>query len=100
VRLSDREKQAIKDAVHRVDPEAKIWLFGSRTDDLRSGGDIDIAVLSQRINRTERHAIRHEICDHIGQQKIDVVVASNLDDPMLALAVEQGVLLNEKTSVS
>ncbi|MEX2445568.1 MAG: nucleotidyltransferase domain-containing protein [Alkalispirochaeta sp.] len=100
MRLSDREKQVIEDAVHRVDPEAKVWLFGSRTDDRRGGGDIDIAVLSKRISRTERHTIRHEICDHIGQQKIDLVVAPNLEDPMLALAVEQGVPLNEKTGVS
>jgi uncharacterized protein len=99
VRLGDHERHAIVHAVHRFDPDAEIWLFGSRADDRRSGGDIDIAVMSERIHRKERHLILHDICDQIGQQKIDLVVAPNLEDPMLALAVTQGVPLNEKSRV-
>ncbi len=99
MRLSEHEKQVIKDAVHRVDPDAEIWLFGSRVDDRRRGGDIDLAVLSQCIHRKERHAIRHEICERIGEQKIDLVVGPDLDHPMLALAIEKGVPLGEKNRV-
>jgi hypothetical protein len=31
MRLTEAEKQAIIAAVHRVDPEAEIWLFGAYT---------------------------------------------------------------------
>lgn len=99
MRLSEHEKQVITDVVYRFDPEAQIWLFGSRVDDLRRGGDIDLAVLSRRIHRKESHAIRHEICECIGEQKIDLVVASNRNHPMLARAIETGVPLGEKNPV-
>ena len=99
VRLSEHEKRVIRDAVHRFDPDARIWLFGSRVDERRRGGDIDLAVLSRRIHRKERHAIRHEICERIGEQRIDLVVAAEIDHPMLAVAIEKGVPLGAKDPV-
>ncbi len=99
MRLSEKEKQAIEGAIHRFDPDAEIWLFGSRVDDRGRGGDIDLAVLSRRIQRKERHAIRHEICERIGEQKIDLVVAADRSDPMLAVAVSKGVPLGEKNPI-
>ena len=41
MRLSEFEKDAIKESVLPLDPEAKIFLFGSRADDTQKGGDID-----------------------------------------------------------
>lgn len=99
MRLTDRETRVIINAIRRFDPEARIWLFGSRVDDSRRGGDIDIAVLSHRIHRKESHAIRHEICRHIGEQKIDLIVGDNREQPMLALAIEHGVPLVEKDPI-
>ena len=99
MRLTEHEKRVITAAVHRYDPDAHIWLFGSRVDDRRRGGDIDLAVLSGLIHRKEIHAIRHEICEHIGEQKIDLVVAPNRNHPMLAVAIENGVRLVEKNPV-
>ncbi len=99
MRLTGHEKQVITAAVRRFDPDAAIWLFGSRVDDRRRGGDIDLAVLSSRIHRKETHDIRHQIREHIGEQKIDLVVASNRDHPMLAVAIENGVPLVEKNAI-
>ncbi len=100
MRLTEEEEQAIEAAIHRVDPNAEIWLFGSRANDGRRGGDIDLAVLSDKIHRRERHAIRHEICDSIGQQKIDILVAADRAVPMFAYAMQQGVRLDEKAGIS
>jgi hypothetical protein len=33
MRITEHEKNVIIDAVVSVDPNAKIWLFGSRVDD-------------------------------------------------------------------
>ena len=74
MRITLREKTAIISAVRAIDPDAKIWLFGSCAIDSKKGGDIDIAVLSRRINRLEMMRIRRDICDTIGEQKIDIIV--------------------------
>jgi predicted nucleotidyltransferase len=46
MRITEHEKDVIIEAVKNVDSDAKLWLFGSRTDDNKKGGDIDIAIFS------------------------------------------------------
>ncbi len=42
MRLSEHELTIIRQKLNTVDPHGKIYLFGSRTEDARKGGDIDI----------------------------------------------------------
>jgi hypothetical protein len=65
--ITERQKNTIIDAVKSADPDAKIWLFGFRADDSKKGGDIDIAILSEIINRDVMREIqvRRFICDRI-----------------------------------
>ncbi len=44
MRLSSDEVSIIKSVILRYIPDAKIMLFGSRVDDAKRGGDIDIFV--------------------------------------------------------
>ena len=44
MRLSDRMQKLIVDGVRKSFGDTEIYLFGSRTDDSRKGGDIDIAL--------------------------------------------------------
>jgi len=83
MRLTDRERNAIVSAVHRYDAQAQVYLFGSRVDDAKKGGDIDLLVRSASIGPAERRRIRRSICDAIGEQKIDILVAADLDNPFL-----------------
>lgn len=41
MRLNPMEVDALRSILHGLDPNGKIYLFGSRTDDSRRGGDID-----------------------------------------------------------
>jgi predicted nucleotidyltransferase len=95
VRIADTEKQALVQAVRQVDQDAHIWLFGSRVDDTKKGGDIDIAVLSGKIKLPERMKIRRNSVDVLGEQKIDIVVSADGQDPFFRLAVETGVRIDE-----
>ena len=80
-------------AVHRYDAQAQVYLFGSRVDDAKKGGDIDLLVRSAFIGPDERRRIRRSICDVIREQKIDILVAANLDNPLARVAQLSGVLL-------
>lgn len=42
MRLSAREIEYVRQVLHGADPKGRIYLFGSRVDDSRKGGDIDV----------------------------------------------------------
>lgn len=93
VRLSAHEQQVIKDSVFRHDPDASIYVFGSRVDNEKRGGDIDLLVLSHTLQESDKRKIRWAICDQIGAQKIDLVIASDESSPFVRIALAEGVKL-------
>ena len=72
MRLSENERQAIVETVGKLDPNAEVYLYGSRTDDTASGGDIDLLVLSSILGFTDKVDILIDIKNRIGEQKIDL----------------------------
>ena len=94
MRITEHEKNTIIDAVKNTDPDAKVWLFGSRTDDSKKGGDIDIGILSIKVGVMEEIEIKQNICDKIGEQKIDLVVSKDGQQAFFKYAVTKGILLN------
>ena len=95
MRISEYEKTVIVDAVKSVDSDARVWLFGSRVDDSKKGGDIDIAVLSAKIkeNVMQEIQVRRFICDRIGEQKIDIVTTNDGNEAIFKVAVAKGIEL-------
>lgn len=78
MRLTEAEVDTIRKAADdRFGPDARVYLFGSRTDDAVRGGDIDLYIeldrpLPDRILTAARfHA---DLMFALGEQKIDVVV--------------------------
>jgi predicted nucleotidyltransferase len=56
MRLTEKQTQLIVQGVQRhLGPASRIWLFGSRVDDAKKGGDIDLFV------ETEAHPLRNEL---------------------------------------
>lgn len=82
---------AIKSIIKSYDNTAKIYLYGSRTDDTRLGGDIDLLVLSRRINLRDKIKILSEIYSLIGEQRIDLTISGDIADPFVKHAFETGV---------
>ena len=77
MRLTETERKAIDEAVLQAfGPEAKVRLFGSRLDDGRKGGDIDLLVECPRpIENAGLAAARMaaKIQIRLGQRKVDVL---------------------------
>ena len=96
MRITEFEKNTIVEAVKNADVNARVWLFGSRTDDGKKGGDIDIAIYSENINKDimQTNRIRRFICDRIGEQKIDIVTTKDGREAIFRLAMAEGIELN------
>ncbi len=95
MRLETGVREAIVSAVKAADPDARVWLFGSRVDDSAKGGDIDVAVLSPSIDLMAKLRVRRAILDRIGEQRLDLVVSRDGSGAFFALAIEKGVRLDE-----
>jgi predicted nucleotidyltransferase len=93
MRLTPKEISEIKKAVATVDRKARVFLFGSRTDDTQKGGDIDLLVLSGSLGRAEKRKIRFQLYNALGEQKIDLLITSDLSDPFCKMAHKQGIEL-------
>ncbi len=93
IRLSTQEQSAITSTVYLADPSAQIYLFGSRVDADARGGDIDLLLLSTKINLMSKLDILAKLHHSLGQRKIDLAIAPNADRPFVQMAMQTGVRL-------
>lgn len=93
MRLSHHEKQTILNAVKTFDPEARVYLFGSRVDDAARGGDIDLLIFSQRITFEDKLRIKAMIFQVMEEQKIDMIIAQDASEPFVNMALKDSVEL-------
>ena len=95
MRISPEEANFLKKEVSAILPDALIYLFGSRVDDGKKGGDIDIMVLSgRRLNWKEKSKFRWRYFGKYGEQKMDIVTFSfREENPFKRLIMEKGMQL-------
>lgn len=93
IRLKPDEVQIIKEAVAALDPEAKVFLFGSRADPTKRGGDIDLLILSHSLKEIDSLKILKRIFERLEEQKIDILIASDITEPFVQLALSKSVEL-------
>lgn len=99
MRLTDTQKQAIIETFQthfRVEDE--LWLFGSRVDDQKRGGDIDLYVKTVETDAesifTKKIAFLVDLKRRIGDQKIDLVIEfGDFKLPIYDHARETGIRL-------
>jgi predicted nucleotidyltransferase len=74
MRLSEIEKKSITSHIRKHMQDASIYLFGSRIDDNKKGGDIDILVLAPtKLVLRDKIDIKLGFYKDCGEQKIDIV---------------------------
>ena len=75
MRLTSDEHQKIKTWAQKHDHHAVVYLYGSRADDARRGGDIDLLVVSESAQKfKDKTSLLLELYDLIGEQKIDLSI--------------------------
>ena len=100
MRLSTNSIFVIKTAIHETFPgRPDVLLFGSRVDDKKRGGDIDLLIvddLPQSQLEFAKIKALTKIHMKLGEQKIDMVVTPNPKAdkrPVVRQAMEQGIIL-------
>ncbi|MBA3284462.1 MAG: nucleotidyltransferase domain-containing protein [Nitrosopumilus sp.] len=93
MRLKPEEVKIIKDAVAVLDPQAKVFLFGSRVDPEKKGGDIDLLILSQVLTDIDSLKIHKILFEEMEEQKIDILIAADSQDPFVKLALTKSIKL-------
>lgn len=95
MRLSVYEIKTIKETVAQYDSNAEVYLFGSRTDDNARGGDIDLLVISQKINFDDKISLRLDLKDRLGNHKIDLLLKKTTDTAFASMAKDEGILISQ-----
>lgn len=80
MRLTNKEIDTIKSSVLTLDAEAHVYLFGSRVDDAKRGGDIDLLIESNILTKQDLRKIRWQFFDIFGEQKMDLVLDSGVEN--------------------
>lgn len=94
MRLDEFEQETIKTTFKEVFDDGDIYLFGSRVDDSKKGGDIDLYIKTTQEN-LQRKKIEFlvELKRKIGEQKIDIVFAHTPPKAIDEIALKKGILL-------
>ena len=93
MRLANEELSVISDTIRQADTQAQIYLFGSRADDAAQGGDIDLLVLSKRINLMTKLDTLAGLHQKLGERKIDIAVYPDATRPFPRMVIQEGVRL-------
>jgi uncharacterized protein len=94
MRLSQEEIDVLKTKLYSLSSEAKLYLFGSRTDDDKRGGDIDLLVVSQKLTKKDVRLLRIDFFKAFGEQKLDIILdKGDFKNPFNKLISQKAILL-------
>ena len=95
MRLDKQKAKVLKSLILKYLPNSDVYLFGSRADDAKKGGDIDILILSDRVlKRKEKASIEFAFFQKFGEQKLDLVSYRHDEtSPFKEIALDEAVVL-------
>lgn len=99
MRLSQEQAAAIRQTATEVfGDDVGVWLFGSRVDDSKRGGDVDLLLSPVALDARQQllHKIRFlsRLERRLGERKVDVVIEAPGDTrPIVRIAHQTGVRL-------
>jgi len=93
MRLATQEQSAIRHAIAQADADALVYLFGSRVDDSAKGGDIDLLVLSKKIDIMAKLDIMARLHQQFGERKVDLSIYPDATQPFPRMVMQEAVRL-------
>jgi predicted nucleotidyltransferase len=95
MRLSTYEINSIKDTFKETFKDGKIFLFGSRVDDNKRGGDIDLYIQIDNKKEILSKKIKFlvNLKEKIGDQKIDLLISKDETRVIEKEALSKGIKL-------
>ncbi|MCL4547303.1 MAG: nucleotidyltransferase domain-containing protein [Bacteroidetes bacterium] len=93
MRLKKNEIEKIREVIGGYDRHADVYLFGSRVDDNKRGGDIDLLVFSNKLTFNENLKIKIELKKILGDQRIDLIIKRDKSDPFVDLIFDSSIKL-------
>lgn len=94
MRIQTEQIQVLKNKVNELSKDAQLYLFGSRVDDTKKGGDIDLLIVSKSLTKKDLRFIRIDFFNYFGEQKIDIVLDNGeFKNPFTRYIFKKAVLL-------
>lgn len=94
MRLTQNEIHLLKEKLTTLSEDAKLYLFGSRVDDSKRGGDIDLLVVSKKLTKKDLRHLRIAFFKVFGEQKLDILLDDgNFVYPFHKMISQKAVLL-------
>lgn len=93
VRLEESILAFFKEGIAQIAPEAELYVFGSRADLNKKGGDIDLLILTtEKIPTEALRQLKYSFWHQFGEQKVDLVNFTFEDDkPFKRIALASGI---------
>jgi len=96
IRLSEKEIEIIKRSAEEIFGKGtRVYLFGSRTDPSKRGGDIDLYIKPQIKENLFEKRIKFiiKLWEMLGEQKIDVILEKDPEREIEKIALKEGIEL-------
>ncbi len=95
MRLTQKQVKSIKTNFQSIFHDGIIYLFGSRVDDSKKGGDIDLYISTENKENISYKKIQFlaKLKREIGEQKIDIVFDNGENRLIDQKAKNEGVVL-------
>ena len=95
MRLTAQQAETVRQGIRqRMGQQSRIWLFGSRADDSRRGGDVDLYVEPESMpGLADRLRCKGALAEALDLNVDLVVQQPGCDLPIYRIARQSGVLL-------
>ncbi len=94
MRLHKKQIEVLKNKLNALSSDAKLYLFGSRVDDTKKGGDIDLLIVSDELTKRDLRVLRVDFFKHFGEQKLDIILDNGeFKNPFTRHILQKAVLL-------
>ena len=98
MRLNSETVQVLQKIFLQVFGKGELYLFGSRVDDARRGGDVDLYLVADNRDRMGEKRIEFlaQVKRQIGDQRIDLVLDRGAGRPIDKIAMREVLLLCQR----